>query len=110
MCLCITSILARAAMTPSIVVKGMTAAIVTRLGCCFFLRVSAVFHKTTGDVVPRIGESTAPGFDVPSLSRKEEEGIKREVIKRDHPYWEVSTGTFDLLTSRDRGRWAHHRE
>ena len=45
-------------MTPSIVVKGMTAAIVTRLGCCFFLRVSAVFHKTTGDVVPRIGEST----------------------------------------------------
>ena len=34
MCLCITSILARAAMTPSIVVKGITAAIVTRLGCC----------------------------------------------------------------------------
>ena len=34
MCLCITSILARAEMTPSIVVKGITAAIVTRLGCC----------------------------------------------------------------------------
>ena len=44
MCLCITSILARAAMTPSIVVKGMTAAIVRRLGDCFFTRVSAVLQ------------------------------------------------------------------
>jgi hypothetical protein len=46
----------------------MTAAIVTRLGCCFSGRVSAVPHKATGDV----DSPTAPmaAWMRGSLSRK----------------------------------------
>ena len=53
MCLCITSILARAAMTPSIVVKGMTAAIlqppVVAQSACWGVLLCRRCHWTRGE-------------------------------------------------------------